>query len=73
MIAASPTKGLHKLSKAEQEQAKAGDACKYMQNAAGHAVGSRRQVGPDEEVPVPERRRTEKNKGNFNPLETSRT
>ena len=53
MIAANSTRGLRKLSKAEEKQAKAGNAGKHMQNAAGHALRLRKNNGP-----TPKRRRT---------------
>ena len=56
MMAANTTKGLHKLSKAEQEEAKKPNAGKHMQNAAGYAL---RLIGKDG-VPAPKRRRTKK-------------
>ena len=57
MIAANSTSGLQKLTKAEEKQAKAGNAGKHMQNAAGHALHLRRKDGL-----APKRRRTDNTK-----------
>ncbi|KAM0804762.1 hypothetical protein BDR22DRAFT_834859 [Usnea florida] len=57
MKAANTTRGLRKLSKAEQDEAKKGNAGRHMQNAAGWAKKLRKD-GQGGGIPAPKRVRT---------------